>query len=29
LTDEGTKIFSNFIEKVKKYEKNNWGSYIW
>ena len=23
LTDEGTKIFANFIEKVKKYEKNN------
>ena len=24
LTDEGTKIFANFIEKVKKYGKNNW-----
>ena len=23
LTDEGTKIFANFIEKVKKYGKNN------
>ena len=23
LTDEGTKIFANFIEKVKKHEKNN------
>ena len=23
LTDEGTKIFENFIEKVKKHEKNN------
>ena len=23
LTDEGTKIFANFIEKVRKYEKNN------